>query len=80
LIFLHDDWAWYAASKGDLATSSATVLLVLAHRGDMIEVHANFVTMRSRTPNPRGHWLALQFWLIDMFRCETLQLVIYICR
>jgi hypothetical protein len=45
LIFLHDDCAWHAASKGDLATHSAAILLVLSHCRDVIEVHADLVAM-----------------------------------
>jgi hypothetical protein len=45
LIFLHDNCAWNAAGKGDFATHSAAILLVLSHCCDVIEVHPNLVAM-----------------------------------
>ena len=45
LIFPHDNCAWHAASKGDLAARSAAFLLMLSNCRDVIDVHANLVSM-----------------------------------
>jgi hypothetical protein len=45
LIFPHDDCDWHATSKGDLATRSDAILLVLSHCRDVIEVHTNLVSL-----------------------------------
>jgi hypothetical protein len=62
LIFLHDDCAWYATSKDDFASRSATILSVLPHYRDVVHVQPNLAPFRG---HPRGHG-SLSNWLTVM--------------